>query len=108
MGLFMLGIMRSFAVERLNVPSKVWLPIHTAARFNGKLVVYLTIYLAIAGLTAGYTLISPGMCWLLYVALARLVRQHQYLAHWRRYQAPFSGVVAQGVERANVPVAVQA
>ena len=35
---------------------------------------FLTIYLAVAGLTAGYTFLSPGTAWLFYFALARHAR----------------------------------
>ena len=55
-----------------------------AARFNGQVVVHLLAYLVTAGIFAGYTLVSPSTSWLLYVAMARLIRQERYLQSHRR------------------------
>jgi O-antigen ligase len=49
------------------------------ARFNKMLAFYLLIFLAVTGLTSGYTLNSPTLAWLFFVSLSRLVRQHMYL-----------------------------
>lgn len=50
------------------------------ARFNAAVVIVMFVYLAMAGVTAGFTFTSPTMSWIFFVAAARLARQHQYLA----------------------------
>jgi O-antigen ligase len=54
------------------------------ADLNGRVVSYLLVYLVIAGMSAGYTLVSPSTSWLLYVLMARVVRQHGWLSHAAR------------------------
>jgi hypothetical protein len=56
-------------------------------RFNSQLVIYLLVYLLVAGLSSGYTLVSPSTSWLLYVATARLTRQHRYLQRTSKLKA---------------------
>jgi len=57
------------------------------ARFNAALTVAMFIYLAISGVTAGFTFTSPTMSWVFFLAGARLIRQHQHLAALARKAA---------------------
>jgi O-antigen ligase len=54
------------------------------ASYNKKFSFYLLVFLAISGLTSGYTLTSPSAAWPLYFSLARLVRQDMYLKSFLR------------------------
>jgi O-antigen ligase len=45
------------------------------ACFNARLATSMIIFLAVAGMAAGYTFQSPGTSWLLWIAMGRLVRQ---------------------------------
>lgn len=58
--------------------------LQSLARLNAALVITMVFYLAVAGVTAGFTFTSPTMSWLFFVASARLVRQHQALAAMAR------------------------
>jgi len=49
-----------------------------ADAINPRLVVGLSVYLLTAGLTAGYSLVSPGTAWLYYVALGRTMRRSSW------------------------------
>jgi O-antigen ligase len=74
-----------------------------AAYLNGRLVSYLLVYLIIAGTSAGYTLVSPSTSWLLYVSMARVIRQHGWLAHAGYLDAPRT-VALGNSERLRAPV----
>jgi len=60
-------------------------------QFNAAIVVSMFIYLAMSGVTAGFTFTSPTMSWVFFVAAARLARQHQHLAKMARRTAPAGG-----------------
>jgi O-antigen ligase len=77
--------------------------VFAAARLNARIVAYLLTYLAIAGISAGYTLVSPSTSWLLYVAMARLIRQHGWLSHAGYLDAHGTGAFG-GDEKLLVPV----
>lgn len=53
--------------------------LRSAWRFNREALLYLTIFLAVGGLTSGYTFLSPSLAWPCYVVLARFVRIHHRL-----------------------------
>ena len=50
-----------------------------AAAFNRRLLICFLVYLAVGGLAAGQTFTSPTLAWPIYIASARLARQHVYL-----------------------------
>jgi O-antigen ligase len=69
LGLVVLGMVAASRLRRADS--------EPAAAFNADLVAALTWYVLVAGLTAGYSLVSPGSAWLYYVALGRCLRQYR-------------------------------
>lgn len=76
-----LGIMR-FLPDRSRVPPGTdsgFDYVLGQAHFNRKLAASLFVFLSISGMTTGYTLSSPPACWVLYICVARFIRQHAYI-----------------------------
>jgi O-antigen ligase len=80
---FLIGMRR-----RIPAPTQTSTPemdrLRHAARFNQKLLVYFFVYLAVGGLAGGQTFTSPTLAWPIYIALARLARQHMQLMHLQK------------------------
>jgi O-antigen ligase len=74
-----LALTRASQVLRWPAGQPVDDPILACARFNARVSICLFVYLAVSGVTAGFTFVSPTMSWVFFIALARLVRHHHYL-----------------------------